>query len=88
MHQSSKTPQMDSTRHFRVALVEKSPVPQGTEDEGWYRYVLESGYATITGWRRGSLQEITQHARHCAEEQNARSATGVSHRAYRQKTSH
>jgi hypothetical protein len=87
MQQSPQT-QMDSTRHFRVVLIEKSAMPQGAEDEGWYRYVLESGYASITGWRRGSLQEITQHAKHCAEEQNARSATGVPRRAYRRKTSH
>lgn len=85
MHQSPQT-QMDSTRHFRVALVEKSPVPQGAEDEGWYRYVLESGYAAITGWRRGSLQEITQHAIRCAEELNARSTPGFSPWAYRRKT--
>jgi hypothetical protein len=86
MHQSSQTP-VDSIRYFRVALIEKSPVPQGTEDEGWYRYVLESGYAAITGWRRGSLQEITQHARHCTEELNARGTTAVSRWAHRRKTS-
>ena len=85
MHQSPQT-QMDSTRDFRVALVEKSAVPQGAEGEDWYRYVLESGYAAITGWRRGSLREITQHARHCAEELNARNTTGFSSRAYRRKT--
>ncbi len=85
MHQSPQT-QRDSTRHFRVALVEKSAVPQGAAGDDWYRYVLESGYAAITGWRRGSLQEITQHAIHCTEELNARSATGFSPRAYRRKT--
>lgn len=86
MHQSSQA-QMNNTRYFRVALIEKFPVPQGTEDEGWYRYVLESGYAAITGWRRGSLQEITHHARRCTEELNARGTTGVSRWAHRRKTS-
>jgi hypothetical protein len=85
MHQSPKT-QMDSTRHFRVAVVEKSAVPQGAEGEDWYRYVLESGYAAVTGWRRGSLQEITQHAIRCTEELNARSPNGFSPWAYRRKT--
>ena len=85
MHQSPKT-QMDSTRHFRVALVEKSAVPQGAEGEDWYRYVPESGYAAITGWRHGSLQEITQHAIRCTEELNARSTNGFSRWAYRRKT--
>jgi hypothetical protein len=79
---------MDYARHFRVALVEKSAVPQGAEGEDWYRYVLESNYAAITGWRRGSLQEITQHAIHCTEELNARSTHGLSHWALRRKTSH
>jgi hypothetical protein len=77
---------MDSTRHFRVAVVEKSAVPQGAEGEDWYRYVLESGYAAITGWRRGSLQEITQHAIRCIEELNASSTNGFLLWAYRRKT--
>lgn len=81
----SPTTQMDSTRHFRVALVEKSAVPQGAVGEDWYRYVLESGYAAITGWRRGSLQEITQHAIRCTEELNARSTNGFSPWLYRRK---
>ena len=85
MPQSPQT-QRDSTPHFRVALVEKSVGPQGAEGEDWYRYVLKSRYGAITGWRRGSLQEITQHAVHCAEELNARSATGFSPRPYRRKT--
>ena len=78
--------QMDRTRLFRVALVEKSAVPQGADGEDWYRYVLESGYAAITGWRRGSLQEITQHAVRCTEELNARSTDGLSRWASRRKT--
>jgi hypothetical protein len=85
MHQSPKT-QMDSTRHFRVALVERSPVPQGAEGDNWCRYVIVGGSAAITGWRRGSLQEITQHAMRYTEELNARSTNGFSLWAYRRKT--
>jgi hypothetical protein len=85
MHPPLKT-QMDRTRHFRVALVEKSAMPEGAEGEDWYRYVLESGYAAITGWRRGSLQEITLHATRCTEDLNARSTAGVSPWASRRKT--
>jgi hypothetical protein len=85
MHSLPKT-QMDCTRHFRVALVEKSAVPQGAEGAEWYRYVLESRYAAITGWRQGSLQEITQHAVRCTEELNARSTDGFSRWASRRKT--
>lgn len=85
MPQSSKT-RIDRSRHFRVALVEKAAVPQGGKGEDWYRYVLESGNAAITGWRRGSRQEITQHARRCMEELNARRGKGFSPWAYRRKT--
>ena len=42
MQQSLKT-QMDSTRYFRVGLVEKAAVPQGAEGDNWCCYVLESG---------------------------------------------
>ena len=86
MHQLPKT-QMDGPPHFRVALVEKSAMPQGAEGDGWYRYVLENGYAAITGWRRGSLQEITQHAIRCTEQLNDRSINGSSRRTHYRKTS-
>ena len=85
MPQSPQT-QRDSTPHFRVALVEKSAGPQGAEGEDWYRYVLKSGYAAITGWRRGSLPEIMHHAIRCVEELNARSTHGVSPWAPRRKS--
>ncbi|MDH3604910.1 MAG: hypothetical protein OEU26_35340 [Candidatus Tectomicrobia bacterium] len=85
MHPSPKT-QMDRIRHYQVALVEKAAMPQGAEGEDWYRYVLESGYAAITGWRRGSLKEITQHAIRCTEELNARSTDGFSRWAHGRKT--
>ena len=84
MQQSPKT-QTDSTRQYQVASVEKAAVPQGARGDNWCRYVLESGYTTITGWRRGSLQEITQHAAQYAEQLNARTNEGASLWAYRRK---
>ncbi len=87
MHQLPKT-EMDGNSHFRVALVEKSAMPQGAEGDGWHRYVLENGHAAITGWRRGSRQEITQHAIRCTEQLNARGTNGSPRRAYYRKTSH
>lgn len=78
MQQSLQT-QTDDNRHFRVALVEKATIlPQGAEGDNWCYYVLESGYSTVTGWRRGSLQEITQHVIRYTEELNARSDSGSS----------
>jgi hypothetical protein len=85
MQQSLKT-QMDSTRYFRVALVEKAAVPQGAEGDNWCRYVIESECAAITVWRRGSLQEVTQHAIRSTEELNARNKSAASPWGFRRKT--
>jgi hypothetical protein len=85
MQQSLKT-QTDSTRYFRVALVEKAAVPQGAEGDNWCRYVIESERAAITVWRRGSLQEVTQHAIRSTEELNARNNSGISLWGFRRKT--
>ena len=84
MQQSLKTP-MDSIWYFRVALVEQAAVPQGGEGDNWCRYVIESGCTVITVWRRGSLQEVTQHAIRSTEELNDRSNRGASPWAFRRK---
>jgi hypothetical protein len=77
MQQSLKT-QTGNTRHFRVALVEKAVAPQGAEGDNWCRYVLESERSAITGWRRGSLQEVIQHVTRFTEELNTRSHSAAS----------
>ena len=46
--------------------------PDGSDGQGWYRYVLDNGKSTITGQRAGSLKDVTAHAAHCAEQINAR----------------
>lgn len=84
MQQFSKT-QTDNARCFRVALVEKAAVPPGAEGNDWYRYVIESGYYAITGWRRGSLQEITQHVTRYTEDLNTRSNKSTSPWRYRRQ---
>jgi len=84
MRQPPKTP-VERIRQYCVALVEKAAVPDGAVGDNWYRYVLESGCSEITGWRRGSLQEVTQHAMRCAEELNARNNASTSPWALRRK---
>ncbi|HJX18028.1 MAG TPA: hypothetical protein VJ437_07520 [Acidiferrobacterales bacterium] len=59
-------------RPFKVARVEKTSAPDGSDGAGWYRYVLDNGKSTITGQRAGSLKDVTAHAAHCAEQINAR----------------
>lgn len=62
-------------RHcYRVTSIEKAATPDGAEGGEWYRYVLASGQARITGLHRGSLAEVTAYANSCAEEFNLRSA--------------
>lgn len=69
--------------HYQVALVEKvekTAMPDGADGTDWYRYVLSSGNSQITGFHRGSLEEVTEYANHCAEEFNLRGIRGKSAR--------
>ena len=58
-------------RHYRVASVDKAEAPGDAEGD-WYRYVLVGGRSPITGLRRGTRDEVTEHANRCAEELNER----------------
>jgi hypothetical protein len=58
-------------RHYSVASVDKAQGP-GEADGDWYRYVLVGGRSPITGLRRGTRDEVTEHANRCAEELNER----------------
>lgn len=64
----------DLKRRFAVALVERSPAPDGTEDPSWYRYVIKNGLTTITGSRSGSREEVTSHASEFAQNLNSRNS--------------
>lgn len=72
---------------YQVTEVEKVDGPRGAEGDDWNRYVLSSGRARITGFHRGTLEEVTAYANSCVEEFNERSTTGKSPRApaYRKK---
>jgi RNA recognition motif-containing protein len=65
---------------YQVASVEKAKMPDGTEGDDWYRYVLSSGTSQITGFHRGSRAEVKEYADHCVEEFNLRSISGKSAR--------
>lgn len=58
-------------RHYRVASVDKAEAP-GDADGDWYRYVLVGGRSPITGLRRGTRDEVTEHANRCADDLNQR----------------
>jgi hypothetical protein len=60
-------------RHYKVTSVVKAKAPGGA-DGNWYRYVLEGGRSPITGLRRGTLKEVTEHAKRCAADLNERNS--------------
>jgi hypothetical protein len=62
-------------RRFEVASVDKVDVPDGAQGGEWYRYVLMSGPARITGYHRGTSEEVTDYAESCAADFNLRNAT-------------
>ena len=85
MHPSPET-QWDSPRYYRVVSVEPATAPPGAEGNDWCCYALENRHFTLTGWRRGSLREITQYAARYAEELNARRQAGAAPWTYHRKT--
>lgn len=71
-----------SVRHlYAVSTVERADIPSDDEGKDWYRYVLSSGRSVITGFHRGSLEEVQEYAAGCAEAFNLRNLTGKSSRA-------
>jgi len=81
------TPSPLLRRHFEVASVEKVDMPDGAQGGDWYRYVLTSGPARITGYHRGTPEEVADYAESCAADFNLRNATGKSTRALATKKS-
>ena len=73
-------PAVYAPRGFEVRSIEKTPAPDGATGTDWYRYVLSSGNnnSTITGQRRGSLEDVRSYAALCAEQLNVRALTAAS----------
>jgi RNA recognition motif-containing protein len=67
-------------RSFEVASVERVADPSGNGADNWYRYELRSGPARITGFHRGSVEEVTEYAAGCADAFNERNLKGSSPR--------
>jgi hypothetical protein len=57
--------------HYSVASVDKAEMP-AQEGGDWYRYVVEDGHSTITGFRCGSRSEVVEYAQEFAEQLNTR----------------
>jgi hypothetical protein len=66
-------PQNPFVSHYHVVSVDKAQAPGGADGD-WFRYVLAGGRSPITGLRRGTLREVTEHAHRCASELNQRNS--------------
>ncbi|TVQ46378.1 MAG: hypothetical protein EA371_10435 [Gammaproteobacteria bacterium] len=47
---------------YRLTSVTKSEPPDGAEGGNWHRYELARGGAVITGYRQGTMKEVTRVA--------------------------
>lgn len=55
---------------YRVTSVEKCKL--GDAGPAGYRYIIEGGFAPITGFRVGTKGKVVKHATSLADEMNAR----------------
>ena len=55
---------------YRVTSVEKCKL--GDDGPAGYRYIIEGGFAPITGFRAGTKDKVFKHATGLAGEMNAR----------------
>lgn len=82
---SAIKPAISPDKSYQVVTVEKTDPPRGIEGGNWYRYVIELEGQSIVGNRRGTLKQVTEYARECAESMSTRFARGRSHWSSRNK---
>lgn len=73
MQSSPADTSTDLIRNYHVVSIDKAQTPPEGSDGDWYIYVLAGGRAPITGLRRGTLIEVTEHAKRCVRDLNDRS---------------
>ncbi len=57
---------------YNLISVDPTAAPEGIDARHWCRYIIARDASTVVGYRRGTAQQVTQHARYCVEELNAR----------------
>lgn len=82
---SAIKPAASPDKAYRVVTVEKTDPPEGIIGGNWHRYVIELEEQSIVGVRRGTLKQVTEHARECAENMSNRFARGSTHWSSRNK---
>jgi len=69
---------------YKLSEVVKAPTPDGAKGN-WYRYIIEGGYAPVTGSRPGTQKQVVAYANELTKELNARQTGGGSPGAPRGK---
>jgi RNA recognition motif-containing protein len=60
-------PRAIMSQRFEVIEMEKVDGPGNADGDDWYRYVLARGRSRITGFHRGTWEEVSAYAAECAE---------------------
>jgi hypothetical protein len=76
---SAIKPAVSPEKGYQVVTVEKTDPPEGAISGSWYRYVIELDGQTIVSSRRGTLKQVTEYAKECAENMSNRFSRGRSH---------
>lgn len=71
-------PAVSPDKSYQVVTVEKTDPPEGATGGSWYRYVIELEGQTIVSSRRGTLKQVTEYAKECAENMSNRFSRGRS----------
>ena len=69
---------------YKLAEVVKVSTPDGAKGN-WFRYIIEGGYAPVTGSRPGTQKQVAAYANELTKELNARQTGGGSPGAPRGK---
>jgi hypothetical protein len=57
---------------FQLGPVEKAKAPDGGDGADWFRYTIQQGPNTITGYRQGSQRAVTKAVKEIVVELNER----------------
>ena len=61
---------------YTLVSVEKVAMDASKDGSHWFRYILQSGPATIVGYHQGNLEDVMGFAEGCADKFNLRNRAG------------
>ncbi len=71
-----------SESEFIIECIEKCDPPKDMTGNDWYRYIVRQNKRKITGFKTGTLKNVTEHVESFTEGLNERSIGGVSPNAH------